>query len=49
MKETLLRRSAERVIAKETGLRTGRPGHVFLMDVPTYHCLIVTDAPSTSR
>ena len=34
------------VIAKETGLRTGRRlSHVFLMDVPTYHKpLIVTDA-----
>jgi phosphotransacetylase len=34
------------VIAKETGLRTGRRlSHVFLMDVPTYHkALIVTDA-----
>jgi phosphotransacetylase len=34
------------VIAKETGLRTGRRlSHVFLMDVPTYHkVLIVTDA-----
>jgi phosphate acetyltransferase len=33
------------VIAKETGLRTGRRlSHVFLMDVPTYHkVLIVTD------
>jgi phosphotransacetylase len=33
------------VIAKETGLRTGRRlSHVFLMDVPTYHkALIVTD------
>jgi phosphotransacetylase len=34
------------VIAKETGLRTGRRlSHVFLMDVPTYHKpLLVTDA-----
>jgi phosphotransacetylase len=34
------------VIARETGLRTGRRlSHVFLMDVPTYHkALIVTDA-----
>jgi phosphate acetyltransferase len=34
------------VIAKETGLRTGRRlSHAFLMDVPTYHkVLIVTDA-----
>jgi phosphate acetyltransferase len=34
------------VVAKETGLRTGRRiSHVFLMDVPTYHkVLIVTDA-----
>ena len=34
------------VIARETGLRTGRRlSHVFLMDVPTYHkVLIVTDA-----
>ena len=33
------------VVAKETGLRTGRRlSHVFLMDVPTYHkALIVTD------
>ena len=33
------------VIAKETGLRTGRRlSHVFLMDVPTYHkVLLVTD------
>jgi len=33
------------VIAKETGLRTGRRlSHAFLMDVPTYHkALIVTD------
>ena len=33
------------VVAKETGLRTGRRlSHVFLMDVPTYHkVLIVTD------
>jgi phosphotransacetylase len=34
------------VVAKETGLRTGRRiSHVFLMDVPTYHkVLLVTDA-----
>ncbi|HEX3209896.1 MAG TPA: phosphate acetyltransferase, partial [Geminicoccaceae bacterium] len=34
------------VVAKDTGLRTGRRlSHVFLMDVPTYHkVLIVTDA-----
>jgi len=34
------------VVARETGLRTGRRiSHVFLMDVPTYHkILIVTDA-----
>jgi len=34
------------VIAKEKGLRTGRRlSHVFLMDVPTYHkVLIITDA-----
>jgi phosphate acetyltransferase len=34
------------VIAKETGLRTGRRlSHVFIMDVPTYHKVImVTDA-----
>jgi phosphotransacetylase len=34
------------VIAKETGLRAGRRlSHVFLMDVPTYHkVLIITDA-----
>jgi len=33
------------VIAKETGLRTGRRlSHVFIMDVPTYHkVLIITD------
>jgi phosphate acetyltransferase len=33
------------VVARETGLRTGRRlSHVFLMDVPTYHkVLIVTD------
>jgi phosphotransacetylase len=33
------------VVAKETGLRTGRRlSHVFLMDVPTYHkALLVTD------
>jgi len=33
------------VIAKETGLRTGRRlSHVFIMDVPTYHkVLVVTD------
>jgi phosphotransacetylase len=34
------------VVARETGLRTGRRiSHVFLMDVPTYHkVLVVTDA-----
>jgi phosphate acetyltransferase len=34
------------VVAKETGLRTGRRiSHVFVMDVPTYHkVLVVTDA-----
>ena len=34
------------VMARETGLRTGRRvSHVFIMDVPTYHkVLIVTDA-----
>jgi phosphate acetyltransferase len=34
------------VIARETGLRTGRRlSHVFLMDVPTYHkVLMITDA-----
>jgi phosphate acetyltransferase len=34
------------VLARETGLRTGRRiSHVFIMDVPTYHkVLIVTDA-----
>jgi phosphate acetyltransferase len=34
------------VLSKETGLRTGRRlSHVFIMDVPTYHkVLIVTDA-----
>jgi phosphotransacetylase len=34
------------VIAKETGLRTGRRlSHVFIMDVPTYHkVLLITDA-----
>jgi phosphotransacetylase len=34
------------VVARETGLRTGRRlSHVFLMDVPTYHkVLIITDA-----
>ena len=34
------------VVSKETGLRTGhRISHVFIMDVPTYHkVLIVTDA-----
>jgi phosphotransacetylase len=33
------------VVAKETGLRTGRRlSHVFIMDVPTYHkVLIITD------
>ena len=34
------------VVARETGLRTGRRiSHVFIMDIPTYHkVLIVTDA-----
>jgi phosphotransacetylase len=34
------------IVARETGLRTGRRlSHVFLMDVPTYHkVLIITDA-----
>lgn len=34
------------VVARETGLRTGRRiSHVFVMDVPTYHkLLVVTDA-----
>ena len=34
------------IVAKDTGLRTGRRiSHVFIMDVPTYHkVLIVTDA-----
>jgi phosphate acetyltransferase len=34
------------IIARETGLRTGRRlSHVFLMDVPTYHkVLMITDA-----
>lgn len=34
------------VVARETGLRTGRRvSHVFIMDIPTYHkILIVTDA-----
>jgi len=34
------------VVAKDTGLRTGRRiSHVFIMDVPTYHkVLVVTDA-----
>lgn len=34
------------VIARETGLRTGRRiSHVFIMDIPTYHkVLIITDA-----
>src|SRR6201982_2421308 len=33
------------VVARETGLRTGRRiSHVFIMDVPTYHkVLIITD------
>jgi len=37
------------VVAKDTGLRTGRRvSHVFIMDVPTYHkVLIVTDAAIT--
>jgi len=34
------------VVARETGLRTGRRiSHIFIMDVPTYHkVLVVTDA-----
>ena len=34
------------VVARDTGLRTGRRiSHVFIMDVPTYHkVLVVTDA-----
>jgi phosphate acetyltransferase len=34
------------VVARETGLRTGRRiSHVFIMDVPTYHkVLVITDA-----
>jgi phosphotransacetylase len=34
------------VVARETGLRTGRRiSHVFIMDIPTYHkVLVVTDA-----
>src|SRR4029078_1938538 len=34
------------VVARETGLRTGRRlSHAFVMDVPTYHkVLIITDA-----
>ena len=34
------------VVARETGLRTGRRiSHVFVMDVPTYHkVLVITDA-----
>ncbi len=37
------------VVARETGLRTGRRiSHVFIMDVPTYHkVLMVTDAAIT--
>ena len=37
------------VVAKETGLRTGRRiSHVFIMDVPTYHkVLLITDAAIT--
>ena len=37
------------VVARETGLRTGRRiSHVFIMDVPTYHkVLIVTDGAIT--
>jgi phosphate acetyltransferase len=37
------------VVARESGLRTGRRiSHVFIMDVPTYHkVLIVTDAAIT--
>jgi phosphate acetyltransferase len=32
------------VVARETGLRTGRRiSHAFIMDIPTYHKLIVTD------
>ena len=40
------RRTAGAVVARETGLRTGRRiSHVFVMDVPTYHkVLLVTDA-----
>jgi phosphotransacetylase len=39
------------VVARETGLRTGRRiSHVFIMDVPTYHkVLIITTPRSTSR
>ncbi len=37
------------VVARETGLRTGRRiSHVFIMDVPTYHkVLLITDAAIT--
>src|SRR4030095_12445091 len=37
------------VVARETGLRTGRRiSHVFIMDIPSYHkVLIVTDAAIT--
>jgi phosphotransacetylase len=37
------------VVARDTGLRTGRRiSHVFIMDIPTYHkVLIVTDAAIT--
>ena len=37
------------VVSRETGLRTGRRiSHVFIMDVPTYHkVLVVTDAAIT--
>jgi phosphate acetyltransferase len=37
------------VVARETGLRTGRRiSHVFIMDVPTYHkVLVITDAAIT--
>jgi phosphotransacetylase len=37
------------VVARETGLRTGRRiSHVFIMDIPTYHkVLMVTDAAIT--
>src|SRR5262245_42095294 len=33
------------VVAKETGLRTGRRiSHVFIMDVPTYHKVLIVNA-----